>query len=113
MFRRWIKLLFVVLGLAVLAFFYFIDQVEQAWQLANKCSDYLDTLDDTWSSNSDAFFLATCDLENSASAISIEIRVRNAMNNSALTSFLFGLSVIFIILFSGIVKWLIKGRIWT
>lgn len=112
MFRRWIKLLFVVLGLAALAFFYFIDQAEQALQVANKCRDYLDTLDGTWSSKSDAFFLATCDLENSASAISIEIQVRNAMNNSASTSFLFGLSVIFTILFSGIVKWLTTGRIW-
>ncbi len=113
MFRRWIKLLFVVFGLAALAFFYFMDQAEQAWQVANKCRDYLNTLDGTWSSKSDAFFLATCDLENSASDISIEIQVRNAMNNSASTSFLFGLSAIFTIIFSGIVKWLITGRIWT
>jgi len=58
-FRRWIKLLFVALGLAALAFLYFIYQAEQAWQVANKCRDYLNTLDGTWSSKSDAFFLGS------------------------------------------------------
>jgi hypothetical protein len=111
MYGRWVKLLFVLVGLAVLSFFYFENEVQKAWVVADECRDYLYSLDDSWTSAGDVYWLNTCDSENPISLSSFEAQWRASMEAYATASLFLSLALLAPIALSLIGRWLVTGRL--
>lgn len=111
MYGRWVKLLFVLLSLAGLSFFYFHYEAQDTWSVANECRDYLYSLDDSWTSVGDTYWLRTCDFENPFSLQALEVQRRAAMYAYASASVYLGFASLCLIALSTLGRWLVTGRL--
>lgn len=111
LYQRWLLLLAALLILGVSWTLYFETEAFNAWSVANECDEYLDTLDNTWVSATDAYFQTTCEYDNEFSRVRSEQRYRQSMNEMSIV----GVKAIGLILLTALLsfvgRWLFTGRL--
>lgn len=111
MYRRWLLLLAALFMLGVGWTLYFDNEAQNAWSVSNECSEYLATLDDTWVSETDAYFRRTCDYDAEFSRVRSEQRYRQNMNEMAIGGVKASGLILLAALLSLVGRWLFTGRL--
>lgn len=111
MFRRWIKLLIIIMGLAVGAGFHFAQLREVFFDVLDQCSDYLRNQSDSWTSVGDSYYQTKCNLDfpfSDASYAKAQINIYDWYISRMLEIII---SIPIIAVATWTVRWLLTGRV--
>ena len=111
MFKRWIKLLVVMLLIAVGVIWYGNYEFDQAYVIINGCSDYLEKQDDSWTLAGDPYYWGACAYENPVSDFSMAVGHRDLASQWRLNGLMTALFVSLALFLSFLIRWLITGKV--
>lgn len=115
MFRRWLILLLVGLGAAILAFvlaMHRADEAEKAFaEIHDECMAYLGGRDAAWKPDDDSHYHFTCDSDNPTSNWSLKLRYRSSWYDMSGFALLWPIAVLSLVFLSFLLRWLFTGRI--